>query len=201
MKKNKLILILFIVLAVFSCKNYNHKSNEDKLLLNYFSKQEIKDLEKILNFFENEICKENNSNIEACYKSFLKKADINYKNKDFKISLSKQNELIKNISKSTYNKIWINGISFKNNHKDTIKIMMLNTKSTYMNFIKEINKDYINEYYNLATGFVVGINAGTTNFMINNYDEFNIKEKSERLIIAIHFLTINNQLCSNTPFN
>ncbi len=193
MKKILLIFILFLTIIVFSCNNYRYNElNKDKLINKYFNKDEIEDLEKILHFFEDEICKERSNDIKECYHNFLEKAEESYKNKNFGISKEKQKGVLNSISKTTYGKIWYNGFSIKNNCQDTVDIIMIKPESVYMDFLKDINKSYIEEYYYTATD--IGISAGSINFMINHYNRFNLKDEKEKLIIAIHYLTFNDQL-------
>ncbi len=108
MKKTTYILILLMSVSFLcNCKSTEYKRLEDdNLVKKYFSKNEIKDLRTILNFFENEISEGCDKNTRICFEEYLKKAGTKYLNNDLGINEKKQEYILENISDSLFDKIW-----------------------------------------------------------------------------------------------
>jgi len=191
MKKQICILLLAFSFFLNNCNKtkYVHLEN-DSLVKKHFNKNEIKDLRNILFFFENEINKNCDKTNKECFRQYLKNGGENYKNKKLGINKEKQANILKNISNSTFNKIWRYGYRTK----DSIDIIMINPGSKYMDFLEDLGsvKPNIKKYYNAATSIPVVLNAGSINYVFFHYNDFDLKDEKERLVLAIHFLTLNS---------
>ncbi len=190
------IILVFVIIFSNCNKSKSLKLADDASINRYFNNEEIHDLYKILNFFDNEIKKGCDDKLFICYKKYFKTIKQKYLNGDLKISKQKEKYLLNSISKSTFNKIWTNGISFRNNHNDTVNIIMIKYEGSYMEIIKDLgkNKNIFKNYYKSFKLSGAALNAGSINSMFNNFDKFNIRDEKERLFLAIHFLTLNNQM-------
>jgi hypothetical protein len=197
MKNFIIIFYLTTVITNLSCNSavFSQSLKNDTLIQSYFSQNEINDLENILSFFNNEITKNCSGDLDKCYNMYFENIQEKFKKNDFGIPQEKEDILLKNIRQSTFDKIWSESIAFKNNRKDTADIIIMNINGQYMNFLKEYGsiKQFIYPYY-YGIKITGDINAGSINSMILNYDKFNIKDEKDRLIIAIHYLTVNNHL-------
>jgi len=105
-------------------------------------------------------------------------------------SYNKQQQLIDEIDKSTLDKIWTKGKSFRNT--DTIDILNMNVQGKFFSFLKEFSssnetfKDYANEIE-----FSYDITPKQSLFFIENFKYLNFTDEV-RLIMAIHYLTLNS---------
>lgn len=184
------------MIVMLSCNSGgNNKLSNDLLIKKHFSKKEVKDLESILYYFDNLVMNGCDNNLLQCYHSYLstfkndKEGEI-----DFKISSEEQNEVLSSIKETTFDKIWYYSLSFKDNYKDTTKVLMLKSTSSYMDFIKDAGKKntHINKYYKLFMSSE-DLSASVISYIINNYDKFNLMDEKERLILAIHYMTISER--------
>jgi len=193
------LIALFIILNINCNNEYKNKLTNEILMKKYFSQKDIKNLNKILLFFD-EVVKHNckDQNIINCYNTYFKGLKNNADSgvSVLKIDFDEQNKLLKSLDKTTFNKIWYYSYSIKaENTKITkAKIILLKPNSPYMNFLKEESKkkSYIKEYYD-SVNEAGDITPGLINGIILYYNKYNLKDKKDRLILAIHYLTINSR--------
>ncbi|NPA68438.1 MAG: hypothetical protein GXO50_07515, partial [Chlorobi bacterium] len=130
----------FAILSLACSKSDDFRLKNDKLLAKYFNRSEINDLEKILHLFENEINKDCNETPVVCFKKFLDKARNNIAIENFEFSERLNGKIIQeNISKSTFDKIWYNSYMYKNKNQDSVPVIMIKTKSNYIDCLKELS--------------------------------------------------------------
>ncbi len=194
------IKIAVIILTIFglACnKNENLRLKDDKTLAKYFNLSEINDLENILHLFENEISKNCNKTTVVCFKKFLDKARNNINIENFEFSERLNGKIIQEkISKSTFDKIWYNSYMFTNKNQDSVPVIMIKTKSNYIDYLKElsISKPYLKKYLKDGTSPLNSFIQGTTIlYILNNYEQFDLSDERDRLILAIHYLTVNEE--------
>lgn len=192
MKQSVFFLTIILYFIFSGCENSKPSDIEnDPLMKKYFNKNEIKDMKKILLFFENEVKQGCEHTTQTCLKTYLKNAKTMYLNNDLNISKEKETLLLNNISESLFNSIWGKGnLTDKNT-----EIIMIKPESRYMDFLKEIGntKPAIKKYYDAATAIPVVLNAATVDFIFFHYNNFDLTDAKQRLILAIHFLTLNDQ--------
>jgi len=191
----KVSIFILIIFSLSCNKNESLQLKKDKLLTKYFNESEVNDLEEILHLFENEISKNCNDTITGCFKNFLMNARNNIIIENFEFSGELSGEIIqKKISKSTFNKIWYNSYMFTNKNQDTIPIIMIKTESPYIDFLKELSesKPYLTKYLKDGTSPLNSFIQGATElYILNHYDRFNLSDERDRLILAIHYLSVN----------
>ena len=99
-------MLLFGVVILqlsFSCKSQYSKVELD----NNFSTDQISDLNKITDFFKNQISENKNSDFKACFSKILPELLENgWQPILTKVDFEKQKELYNSISKSTFDEIW-----------------------------------------------------------------------------------------------
>jgi hypothetical protein len=203
MKNIIYILIAFFLINCTSESNSNLSS--DALIKKTFNKSEIKDLQKIFDFFNSEICDSNYEKLNECYLNYCLgiKSQIE-KNGAFNTNLSfeKQKNLYNKIHNKTFREIWNFQKSLPiNKRKDTLKYLGLNYEGKYRKFLNEYGKEN-KEIENYAERF--NVTADLSPSMIAelsfNYESFNIYEMKTKLIIAIHYLTLNDQNWRNEKY-
>ena len=179
--------------------------NSDALIKKTFNKSEIKDLQKIFDFFNSEICASNYEKLNECYLHYCLgiKSQIE-KTTDFNTNLNykKQENLYSKIHNNTFKEIWNYQKSLPiNERKDTLKFLGLNYEGKYRKFLNEYGKEN-KEIESYAESF--NVSAGLSPSMIAelsfNYESFNIYEMKTKLIIAIHYLTLNDQNWRNEKY-
>ena len=203
MKKIIYILSAFLLTSCFS--ESNNTLSSDNLINETFNKSEIKDLQHILNFFNNEICNSKFENMNKCYLNYCLEINTQIKkNGTFNSNLNfeKQRELYSKIDNNTFNEIWVFQKSLPlNERKDTLKYLDLNYEGKYRNFINEYGKENI-EIKKYAESYNVSACLSPSMFaeMTENYELFKITKLKTKLVIAIHYLTLNDQNWRNEKY-
>jgi len=175
------------------------KSN--KTISETFNESEIKDLQIIFDFFNNQICnskKLNNESLNECYEIYCyeireqRKTGFNFNSK---IDFEKQLEMYKRIDKSTFKEIWY----FQNrkdiNSLDNYKYLEYSYLGKYKSFLKNYGQENkaIHNFYE-GIEFEGGINPSTLGGLDIHYENFDISDIRTKLVIAIQYLTFNDQL-------
>lgn len=189
----KLILLLGLLLLLSSCKE-DKSLGKSPAIMKLFNKTEMLDLEKILTFFDNQIFnKFKSKSLVQNYSLFYEKSLMRLDSGEIYLGFSyeKQNKLILELKESTFKKIWNLGKSY--NKKDTTSIVNLKVDGNYIKFLKTLGKENIAiKKYVDDLIFNYDITPSQSYFFINNYESINIKDERIRLMIAIHYLTLNN---------
>ena len=110
------------------------------------------------------------------------------------INFNDQKDLYNQIDKKTFENIWSIGWSRKMDSNDTLKNVELNRHGKYVEFLKTLGKqDSIIDKY--CTGLEVAgdISPAMVADLVKNYNNYNIKDPKIRLMIAIHYLTLNDK--------
>jgi len=197
--KMKQLILLILLPTIISCSPKDQKISENMTIKSVFDSAEIRDLEKILMFFETQICQNENvstENVQNCYQSFfirMEKAE-EIGSIDLKISFESQLKLYKEIDSATFNQIWTFNQSWKKNSLDTLKSITYNCNGKFVRFLETFAKEdeVVKEYYN---SFQLAGDIGPTMVarlrkLHKDYDTHDIRI---RLLIAIHYLTLNDQ--------
>ncbi|WP_299625196.1 hypothetical protein [uncultured Tenacibaculum sp.] len=111
------------------------------------------------------------------------------------IDFKKQYEVYKQINSNTFNEIWLFQQSLPiRERKDTLKYLGFNHSGKYIHFLNEYGKenkavkDYVNNF-NIASD----LGPSMISQVIMNYKTFQIEDIKSKLLIAIHYLTLNDQ--------
>jgi hypothetical protein len=194
MRKSRILLFGIIVLQLnLSCKT-QYSTTE---LNNNFTSEEKDDLKKIVDFFKEQICPMG-SDFKTCYnkiphKNLESKGDVFWTNIDFE----KQKELYKKISKSTFDKIWWFCKSTDYKTRKENKSLCANAIGKYNNYLFDLGKQNpkIKKYAQWinASGDFTVLQIQYSN-MIKSKKHFNINDPNIQLILAIHYLSLNDQV-------
>jgi hypothetical protein len=195
----KQLLILTFILTLISCSRTDEKLGDNQTVKSIFDNSEIQDLEKILTFFEHQICKTENispDNALICYESFFSRMDKAEESGDIDIQIPFENqiELYNQIDTSTFNQLWTINWSWKFGALDSLKSITFNYKGKYARFLEsfgtenKIIKDYYESFQ--AAG---DISPNMVIRLLKMYKDYDTKDIRIRLLVAMHYLTMNDQ--------
>jgi hypothetical protein len=187
-----LILHLNLCLLVFGQKGQTDFSG-------FFSASEIEDLNLIVDFFQMELCgSEDRTRFSSCFVNSIPSLldyEQNYLEK--KISWRKQKKLYTKISNSTFQKIWSLCKVWRTiEPKYEYKEICFSYNETFIDFVKSLEEDsplikaYSQKLENLGTFpfwrfFLINI--------IEYPESIDLENRGVQTLIAIHFLTLNDQ--------
>ncbi|WP_100610838.1 hypothetical protein [Confluentibacter lentus] len=190
----KTILLIFAITFLqlnFSCKS-QYSATE---LNNNFSNEQISDLNKITEFFKNQMCHNTNSDFKKCCKQipheYLQATGSGFwTNIDFE----KQKELYENISKSTFDEIWMFCKSTELPSGKESKKLCAVTNGKYQKFLSDFGNENprIAEYANkiASVGDFNGLDIHYQEILKNK--DFDLNDPNVQLILAIHYLSLND---------
>ena len=209
----KLIYFLSILLFINCDKKENLTYKEmkaDKLLSESFTDNELKDLARIVDFFESQICLDKNVSKEECYFNFNQER-INTAFKDYEtkknefivpINYKLQEKLYKKIDSTFFKEIWINPVT-KYSMEEKFKKRdwyVLNLFGKYSKFMKktgEVNNDLffknIYENFNLSNQLSPTLTIiETQKLSIKDY-----KDIKKKLYFSIYYLNLKEKEVKN----
>ncbi|WP_159523903.1 hypothetical protein [Sunxiuqinia indica] len=196
--KNLLLISTMIIALSCTTQSQNNLSN-DQTIKEWFNTTEINDLVKIQSFFDRSIGlteSDKQENLEKEYTDFFLQNSGIEKVSDFKLSInfSDQKKLYNQLDQKTFDDIWKISWSTKWNSNDTLKHIQLNRQGKYVQFLKTFGEQgtVINSYYN-SLEIAGDISPTMVADLVKNYKNYNINDPKIRLIIAIHYLTLNDQ--------
>jgi hypothetical protein len=191
----RLLFICFLLLFGFNkIKAQNLELKNDELVKYHFTKAEIENFEKIIEYFEKYLLSNcNDVKIESCYSSYFKYLASFEKNGDLKIQIPKDLEMnmLKDIDDKFINEVWLNS-SLQKDEKNKDYYVHYNMKGKYFRFLENLalENERINNYlkgYKLIGDFSPTVIVGT----IKNFENCNFIDPKEKLLIAVHFFSIN----------
>jgi len=195
----KHFLVCSVLLTTFSCSQVDESLRNDRLIRNAFSKSEIDDLERMLTFFETQICCAqdiSSTSILECYKAFFARMDKDEELGIYNIDIpfDNQRSLYGQISDSTFNDLWKFGRTWKVDAPDTMKYMTFNFDGAYFKFLQSFGQEnkHIMDYYD-ACKISGSISPSQSAKILKMSDLYDISDVKIRLFIAIHYLTLNDQ--------
>ncbi len=194
----KFSFVLIILFNTNCNKSYETLLYKDQLLKKHFSQDDVKMLNEILLFFDKVVKQgcQNKSNITKCYFKYLKRIKENYSTGDLSLNISpkEQKELFNRINAESFKKIWVYNKSFSRETDINGEILSIKNQSEYIDFLKTMS-----EYDNTVKGYYESyrsageMNAGSVSYVVHSYQKFNLDDEKIRLILAIHYLTLNAQ--------
>ena len=194
--------LLSVLIWATSWWSYQHSLPNDPLLAKHFSRQEITQLDNIRTFFNQQIMKNchEDSSIKACYQQYLdrlNKAD----RPELNISYAEQKNLYKKIDKDLYHKIWQDSV--KGRDPGTRKMISrrelgYNMKGTYIKFLQDVaRKEPYFHQYTEAIEVAGELPPSLLDGFAYNPSGLDFNNERHQLILAIHFLTFNDQRVNN----
>lgn len=206
----KKIFFLIATLLFLSCSIKEQSAFEemksDKLLSDSFTKKELKNLAKIVDFFEGEICMEvKETNIQKCYNKFLKLDSIRFIDKSqlYLLDYKKQKQLYSNLDstfiKAFWNKAKASGLVGIKPEKRinyeylSLKFYNKDGLSKYVSFLKKYSKQniFFKNYIESAEISNDFPPLAGQSVLIYNYTKFNFSDIKIRLIYSLHHLNVN----------
>ena len=202
--KYKQLILLSIMVILFSCqieKDTKLESNKT------FSESETKEIINLLNQFDSEICKnenKENGNISICYQAFFQRIVKEIENGSYEIGINEasQKRIVETLSPELYKEFWKQGEGIINRRipnsnetfSDSIQSLYI-AKGKYFEFLEnevsKINpttKQYFDKFITVGD-----ISPSMVADVAKNYENYDIKDERIRFLIAIHYLTLNDQ--------
>jgi hypothetical protein len=193
-KKTLKKLILLILILNLSCKSQSSTPE----LKAHFSADQIADLQKITEFFENQICKTNQTDFKNCFEPILPNLiDFGYEPIFKLIDFRLQNELYESIGEKTFNEIWnfCKTTKLKTNEKYQ-SLCAKGVEGKYADFLLAVGQEnkFVKKYAKrlIASGDFES-SALLQQWIYTNKESFDLENPNIKLLIAIHFLSINDQ--------
>lgn len=196
----------FFFLYLFSCTPQTTQLQVYPEIKQIFNDTEIKDLDRILSFFDKAVCKAEGMNAQdvyKCYEQYLTTlANGHEEGKiEIKIPLENQKKLMAQINPNTFKQIWAYGKIY-NRNSDTLDIINLKHQSKYALFLESYgaqNKKV--KSYHERLHAVGDISPSMIGDVLVNHKKYDISDKRIKLLIAIHYLTLNEQFEVNKKMN
>lgn len=190
--KKYFLLIIISLAFVLSCSVKKDGLEKDTIILKHFNKNEYQELKIVLNDFDSIISTiYKDKSFELSYKSFLKNLiDLKSPNEQLEKSLIDLSKF--HISSKLKNDIWCENKVFNKNLQFVKFETDLNLKGKYLEFLSDFDETLVlGQYCNdiFASG---GINSPVVISNSNhNFLKLDLSNDRNRLIIAIHYITIN----------
>ena len=195
----KQLIIIILVFGIINCLVAQNRLSDNKTFRKTFSTTEIKDLQLLFDFFNESICSITIAqNLNDCYQEFfsIMEKSVQTGNIQLNIPFEKQTEIYERFSDSTFYKIWTFGKiwNYPEAPQDTFRRVYFTPNGKYLDFLKRTGRrnKVIRNYYEIAltTG---DISPTMIAGLLVNYRYFDIKDIRVKFIIAIHYLTLNDQ--------
>lgn len=196
-KYKEKILLIVMIFSIFQLNTSCKTQYSTKELRNNFSSQQINDLEKIVEFYKKQICLNESLNFKVCYKKLPHEymeavgspvwSNINFE---------RQKELYGQISQSTFDEIWdLTYATYTDG--SVLKAISSKYNGGYQKYLKDLGKrnDAIKEYAKevIAAGDYAPAYLHYSNIIkLKRY--FDLNDPNVQLIMAIHFLSLNDDL-------
>jgi hypothetical protein len=166
-------------------------------LRNNFSKEEIADLQRITEYFNNQICEDENSDLRSCFhKVFPDLLEDDGQSVLDNVDFEKQKELYHSISKSTFEGIWEFRKAKYYSTGLELKTITSRYNGKYQKYLVELGKNNteIKKYTEdlIDSGDFEPINSFQLR-IYKNPSKFNLDNPNIQLVIAVHYLTYNDQ--------
>ncbi len=195
-KMNQLFIIIGLILGLVNCSVGQKKLSDDKTIKKSFSETEIQDLQLLYDFFNKSIC-DSDRDLENCYDDFFKKVKqvADSGSMYLHIQFENQLEIYKEFNDSTFYQIWAFGKSWtRENPNDTLKNVYFRWDGKFMNFLKKAGKkDEFIKYYHKSVIAAGAPGPSLIGGIIYSYDQLNIEDVKVKFVIAIHYLTLNDE--------
>ncbi|MAC95547.1 MAG: hypothetical protein CMC96_08595 [Flavobacteriales bacterium] len=192
----KQLLIIGLILGLTNCSVGQQKLANDKTIKKSFSESELQDLQLLYDFFNQTIC-DSDQELENCYDDFFKKVKLAADSGSMYLHIPFENQkaIYNEFQDSTFYQIWAFGKTWtRENPNDTLREVYYRWDGKFMDFLRRAGKkdEFINAYHEsveAAGGPPPSLIAG----IIINYDKLNIEDPKVKFVIAIHYLTLNDQ--------
>lgn len=190
-------LVLFIFLLL-SCHDNYQELRGDIYIQRYFDRNQSKDLAKILEFFDEAVCRTTGRTSimgRVCYNDWFAMIDTNSQMPPpLQLTRAEQWEFSSRLYQETTEALWTIKEPSPDGKYTDLPHLLINRSGPYLKWLKLMAADdpAVREYYSLV------INKGYSSpecqrFLIHNMTEWPIGDPRYRLIIALHLLTQRSQ--------
>jgi len=195
----KQILLIGFILGLTNFCVSQSSLIDNKTFKKTFSVTEIQDIQLLFDFFNESICSDSkNQELTNCYKEFFKRMEKTEETGDFQLNIpfDRQKDIYQRFSDSTFSEIWsfARNWGYRDAPQDTFRSVYFNPNGKYLAFLKRTGRTnkVIKNYYELLV--VAGyITPSILAIVLLNYDNFDINDVRVKFIVAIHYLTLNDQ--------
>lgn len=197
----------FLIFTIFllNCGTKAQDLQSNSTIRELFNATEIVDLNKIMTFFEEEICSDltDITDVNECYTNFFSTLRTAVEEGEFPIDIDyeKQHNMYNELNGSTFVNIWTINRSLRYKSKDTLQTIGYLYDGKFAKLLERTGRDYstIKDYFETfkVTGEITPSIAA--NFIINS-SKLNLNDPRIKLIVAIHYLTLNDQYLRNKPY-
>lgn len=195
-------VVLFIIGILLSQLNFSCKTQDvDTSLSRNFTTEEISDLNKIIAFFKSEICEDQEDDFGMCYRIIpYHHMEVTGDGFWLKISFEEQKKLYEQISESTFNEIWSFCESTYFPSQTKAQDICAVTNGKYQKYLSDLARSNprIAEYL-----MRIQASGDFGNFdiryeqVLKDKKHFDLDDRNIQLILAIHYLSLNDQLKRN----
>jgi hypothetical protein len=198
MKKTLLLVVGILILQMFSSCKAQFSTAE---LESNFTPEQIGDLKKISDFFRTQICINSDSDFRACYERIPHDYMEAYGSGFFtNINFEEQKELYDQISQTTFDEIWMFCETTYYPKEIKAKSLCANATGKYQKFLTDLGKRNLRiaKYAERIEAF--GDYSGSDiNYreIIKDKQSFDLEDPNIQLILAIHYLSLNDQETRN----
>ncbi|MCK0109328.1 hypothetical protein MWU58_08485 [Flavobacteriaceae bacterium S0825] len=194
----KIVLLFILIVSFSSCKGIKSTNELEK----YFTKSQIRDLNKINNFFISEHLNSTRDNYGESYKKMQEFTYFNGIDALInQVGFKKQLKLYNSISKSTFDEIW----EIKQNTDvefSSEEYILPQYKGKFQSYLKYLsqtnslakdcwkNMEMSGDFYHLMLDY----------YILENFDKIDFNDFNNQIIISIYFLSLvdNNERDENT---
>jgi hypothetical protein len=192
-----------MVLLQLSCNSRElttfNEMKSDEILSESFTNKELKELAKVVDFFESQICNYIQSETQTnCYVSFLKQDSIAHVNENIVqvLDYERQKELYRSIDSLVFKELWEEGEStlYRGDKEFKVKHYYLRFfHSKYLGFVEKFAKEnkYIKEYIESASIQIDFASIMAPFQLIISYNNFNFNDIKTRLVYAMYYVEFN----------
>lgn len=167
-----------------------------------FTKAQIRELEKIIIFFNDAICTikgVENSPPDECYHMYFERllAEEETGNIHFGISHKQREHLFANIDSGLFNEIWTYGKSLDRKAESNAVINILHN-GKYVKLLNTISAEDVKVHeYATKLQAAGGIAPSMIADVLYNYKQYDIVDERIKLLIAIHYITLSDHFDSS----
>ena len=170
----------------------------DPTITEIFTEAEIHDLETILTFFDGQICNMLNvrsDSILDCYHTFLmnvagaQRSGVIY----IPVQFPAQKAMYARLSPAAFQEIWLRGAGINQETGETSERIALSSNGKFMRLLERLKEDYpLLGAYHKSFSEEHAMTSVMIETFLYNYQLYNMRDVRIRLLVAIHYLTLND---------
>ncbi len=187
--------ILYIILIILSSTSCSQKFRSTELKSN-FSETEIRDIQKLTNFFKVQMCGETDD-FKSCTDSIIPHlGEYGWQPILDNVDFDAQKELYSRFESDLFSEIWDFCKSRDLRENKSYKSLCLNQDGKYVQFLKDLSdrNPELEQYYESIIGAGDWESMGLLQQRVyTNPEYYELKDPSIQVLIAVHYLTQNDQ--------